>query len=151
ADRQNELPDQLCKGLLGLVVVDGRKVRLHLADEDRVWLNAAVLELPLVEGKRPERSVDDDAACPLARVLGAHLFEGVAAAVAESALAAPQLPDTASLRLRRPGKLLDGLAVAHEAYRRLLRLREPLEVGHEPHLVERGSNGLGVVAVHLGR
>ena len=35
--------------------------------------------------------------------------------------------------------------------RRLVRLREPLEVGHEPELVERGTDGLGVVAVDLRR
>jgi hypothetical protein len=90
-----------------LIVVDNRKICLHLADEDRARLNAAVLELPLVEGERPERSVDDDAARPLARVVGARLCEEVAEArvvgarlceevaeaVAEGALGEAQLPD----------------------------------------------------------
>ena len=93
--------------VLGLVVGDRRQVRLHLADEDRVRLDAAVLELPPVEGELPERPVDDDAARPLARVLGAGFGEEVAELVLEGALREPQLTDAAALRARRPGQLLD--------------------------------------------
>ena len=78
AGRQDPLPDELCEGFLGLIVVDDREVCLYFADEDRVRLYAAVLELPLVEGERPERSVDDNAARPLARVVSACLREEVA-------------------------------------------------------------------------
>jgi hypothetical protein len=49
-------------------------------------LDAAVFELPLVEGELPERLVDDDAARPLARVVGARLGEEVAQQVLERAL-----------------------------------------------------------------
>ena len=145
--REDVLPDELRERLLRLVVRDRREVRLHITDEDGVRLDAAVLELPLVEGELPERLVDDDAARPLARVIGTCIGEEVAEQVLEGALGESQLAHATPLRTRRPGQLLDALAVAHEAQRRLLRRCEPLEVGHKANLVESGSDGLGIVCL----
>ncbi len=61
-------------------------------------LDAAVLELPLVEGERPERPVDDDAPGPLAWVVRARLGEEVAEQVLEGSLGEPQVADAPTLR-----------------------------------------------------
>jgi hypothetical protein len=129
---------KLRERLLRLVVRDRREVRLHITDEDGVRLDAAVLELPLVEGERPERLVDDDAPRPLARVIGTCIGKEVAEQVLEGAL--QRVP--ARRRDRAPN------AATMSASRCISRLRtrrsgafsggvEPLEVGHEADLVER--------------
>ena len=57
--------------------------------------------------------------------------------IASAALpATTQLADPATLRPRRPGQLLNAVPVAHEARRRLLRLREPLRVHNADRLRE---------------
>src|SRR5581483_555494 len=96
-DRQDALPNELGERLLGLVVIDQRKICLHFADEDRVRLNPAVLKLPLVECELPIRLLDDDATCPRAWIVGASLGEEVAEEVLEHALSEPQLADAPAL------------------------------------------------------
>ena len=130
-------------------VADLRQIDRDIANEHMPQAVVGLLELPAMEGELPARPVEYDASRPLTRIFDPGIRKKLAELSLERALLEPEFHHAAPLRAGRPCQRAHTLAVSRDAARRLRRVVEQLEVGHESQLEETGAHSLRVSVVQL--